>query len=987
MVAVWLVIIGSVLAFALVRNHIAKPTSMPLSETEFLQKFEANQIERATVSYNPQSPAVAKISGTYYRTDKDGNIIKSEKEVPFIVENALITPNLERKLVRSDKIVVNTPNPMLTVVAYNLLFLGGFGMVILLLLGIIIYVVSRVIKRPVGVPVPPVQKPDRFWRWFAVAVFAMIAIPFLISIVGLLAAIAIPNFVKARAQAQENARRAAAQMATNQLPGLNLSFGPVIERILNDPDDDPRNSFLDLDTGTVFDDPVPPPTGNMSVEMRIGFTIGAMDSLLRAIRERRVDLVGDASGNSLAGCDLVALPVASEQFDSALTDTILWRQNETALTNAGEDFVTLHATNTPATWLFKTREGGSGILQITGFTENPRGVKLRYKLVQNIGTTTTSVSMPPTAAPNPSFDSFVERVRKELSRASIRFDRLHISAVNADNFIVSFSGLEAHGVSNGKDSWLPIVGSVGSLVAQRGFFGGKWDFKGLNQLAVVRFTIADLDLEKLLETNLAEAMPASPTTAPNPSFGPVIERVVIESTEITTPSKNGMLDLDSGRLINATRTFSATDPEDFMRWTAEMGVDTYAVFEPHEVTGAVAAARDEALFAKTGVRLPPGRLEGLNAFDMRALSVKNEIWETATPGVIESNLASIKPMHWNYLAGMTNQPATWFFKTREGGMGILQITGFTDNPRGVKLRYRLVQSVAAPASVGREQQIRTALEFAPVVWLRGASVSLVQLSTDGRKATVVLNHPELGPEEMVLTADDAGRFTGSLKLAANGGFPISLLPTDSQRLESQYRSLPAGDAFPPERELVIRRPEGITNCLLGLGFDAGAVVPVPVELGGKLEDAIESLKSNNGLDSESGHLRSVKAFLESLKNNDEVDRWAHDHGVDALAWFGHNEFQIVDFDAPMQMLYLPEGWPHLSPDRVKRALITGGFREGVMGNRLSVSFDNSPIAYAFRTRANAIGAWRFSGKVGDPMSIAIKIRYKLVQNSTSTNSP
>ncbi len=231
-VAMWLVIIGGVLVFALVRNHIAKPTGMPLSETEFLQKFEANQIERATVSYNSQSLVVAKISGTYYRTDKDGNIIKTEKEVPFIVENALITPDLEKKLVRSDKIVFNTPNPIPAAVAANVLFFllifGGIGMAVLVLIGIIIYVVSRAVKKPVGTPTPPVQKPDRFWRWFAVAVFALIAIPFLISIVGLLAAIAIPNFIKARAQSQENARRAAAQLttktivltrATNQLVG------------------------------------------------------------------------------------------------------------------------------------------------------------------------------------------------------------------------------------------------------------------------------------------------------------------------------------------------------------------------------------------------------------------------------------------------------------------------------------------------------------------------------------------------------------------------------------------------------------------------------------------------------------------------------------------------------------------------------------------------------------------------------------------------
>jgi serine/threonine protein kinase len=37
---------------------------------------------------------------------------------------------------------------------------------------------------------------------------------------------------------------------------------------------------------------------------------------------------------------------------------------------------------TPVGW-FETRKGLKGILQITGFTENPRGVKIRYKLVQS----------------------------------------------------------------------------------------------------------------------------------------------------------------------------------------------------------------------------------------------------------------------------------------------------------------------------------------------------------------------------------------------------------------------------------------------------------------------------------------------------------------------------------------------------------------------------------------------------------------------------
>jgi serine/threonine protein kinase len=74
--------------------------------------------------------------------------------------------------------------------------------------------VWRAMNKSVATLVPPmIQKPDRFWRWFAVAVFALISIPFLISILGILAAIAIPNFVKARAKAQENARHAAQMFA------------------------------------------------------------------------------------------------------------------------------------------------------------------------------------------------------------------------------------------------------------------------------------------------------------------------------------------------------------------------------------------------------------------------------------------------------------------------------------------------------------------------------------------------------------------------------------------------------------------------------------------------------------------------------------------------------------------------------------------------------------------------------------------------------
>ena len=41
-------------------------------------------------------------------------------------------------------------------------------------------------------------------------------------------------------------------------------------------------------------------------------------------------------------------------------------------------------------------------------------------------------------------------------------------------------------------------------------------------------------------------------------------------------------------------------------------------------------------------------------------------------------------------------PSTWLIHTREGGMGILQITGFKENAKGVRIRYKLVQQTSAP---------------------------------------------------------------------------------------------------------------------------------------------------------------------------------------------------------------------------------------------------------------------------------------------------
>ena len=59
-----------------------------LSQSEFLQKFNSNQIAHATINFNSQSSPLTPITGTYYKTDKDGNLVKENGkpvEVPFVV--------------------------------------------------------------------------------------------------------------------------------------------------------------------------------------------------------------------------------------------------------------------------------------------------------------------------------------------------------------------------------------------------------------------------------------------------------------------------------------------------------------------------------------------------------------------------------------------------------------------------------------------------------------------------------------------------------------------------------------------------------------------------------------------------------------------------------------------------------------------------------------------------------------------------------------
>lgn len=176
---------------------------------------------------------------------------------------------------------------------------------------------------------------------------------------------------------QQRLARATNPAALAAYAASGLSFGPVIERIVNDLDKNMTNYFIDLDSGDLCDELVfPIGVKSASAGRR------AVPYVKSIISAYGVDAMGGAGERGLKVFEMLTVAADNWLFD-ALTPAALVTNAQLNLERDRLDGM-LTAKKLPATWLFNTREGGVGILQITGFTDKPRGVKIRYKLVQKL---------------------------------------------------------------------------------------------------------------------------------------------------------------------------------------------------------------------------------------------------------------------------------------------------------------------------------------------------------------------------------------------------------------------------------------------------------------------------------------------------------------------------------------------------------------------------------------------------------------------------
>ena len=151
-----------------------------------------------------------------------------------------------------------------------------------------------------------------------------------------------------------------------------IPLGKVVEITVNDDNPKVGDFLLDFETGRLFSIPK---------EYREGHTEPPA-VFEKWIVPNGIDAIGETKNSvrGLFGLDLVAIPIdgpadklpeiPANRLSSQFVDSIPGRP--VPISGKGE---------LPATYLFQTREGSRGVLQIVGFADEPRGVKIRYKLL------------------------------------------------------------------------------------------------------------------------------------------------------------------------------------------------------------------------------------------------------------------------------------------------------------------------------------------------------------------------------------------------------------------------------------------------------------------------------------------------------------------------------------------------------------------------------------------------------------------------------
>lgn len=154
------------------------------------------------------------------------------------------------------------------------------------------------------------------------------------------------------------------------LAGPSGKFGPVIETVLPFAKTEAAVDIMDLETGSVLRQP------------GLEYFNSRADALMAWIRSNGLD-IACAPGPGCVACvtyDMTIFPVQGKCWQK-ITEQELRDNPALAPVSHSARRLLLMSKDRIGTYIFRTAEGTLGMLQLAGLSENGRGVKIRYKLI------------------------------------------------------------------------------------------------------------------------------------------------------------------------------------------------------------------------------------------------------------------------------------------------------------------------------------------------------------------------------------------------------------------------------------------------------------------------------------------------------------------------------------------------------------------------------------------------------------------------------
>ncbi len=434
------------------------------------------------------------------------------------------------------------------------------------------------------------------------------------------------------------------------------------------------------------------------------------------------------------------------------------------------------------------------------------------------------------------------------------------------------------------------------------------------------------------------------------SFGPVIERVVNDDKA----GKDWLIDLDTGKLYTPPQQLDPeknpmADPKKLAAWARQRGIDA------------------------TGVKASEGILVGVELF---VTFVGDASWESVTPQQVRDALECAA--HQTGLVppiGGKDFPvdALYAFRTREGGMGVLQVVGRGAHPPSVKIRYKLVQETvkppAEPSTGISARSIWDRMMNPPEDWKVEKSfivpedkMGAIRKELGGRikkiSNTIYSAHGQQVQVNLIECATSAEAEKIHRAVLAMKGNPAYALRFDNTIVEF-VGTFDVAFAKRAARELglqpVPREPRGVSF---------GSVVEQ--SLSGPLKAVAELLDLDTGR----------RATMQEFGRNDrETHRWIRQQRVDLLGARERAGAGVLLFDVAV--------WanPSLDWDKITAAEVRDhqALAQAELRTITAIADEDLsklPLTCLFRTREGALGVLQLVGVEGPR---AVKIRYKLVQ--------